>query len=47
VSLTDDLERLRVTMTATEAPDEICRRLLAEFGQHKDDDIALLAVRRQ
>jgi DNA-binding response OmpR family regulator len=47
VPITEDLERLLATMSAGEAPDEICRRLLAEFGQHNDDDIAVLAVRRQ
>jgi CheY-like chemotaxis protein len=47
VPLNDDLETLRASMTADESPDEICRRLLAQFGQHKDDDIAVLAVRRR
>jgi hypothetical protein len=34
-------------MSVTESPEEICRRLLVQFGQNKDDDIAVLAVRRQ
>ncbi|HEY3748610.1 MAG TPA: fused response regulator/phosphatase [Pseudonocardiaceae bacterium] len=46
VSITEDLERLRLTMSVTESPEEICRRLLVQFGQNKDDDIAVLAVRR-
>jgi CheY-like chemotaxis protein len=47
VPLPDDLERLRATMFADESPDEICRRLVAQFGHSKDDDIAVLAVRRR
>ncbi|PPK63084.1 fused response regulator/phosphatase [Actinokineospora auranticolor] len=46
VPLDADMERLRASMRHGESPEAICERLLADFGQDKDDDIALLVLRR-
>ncbi|GLW90730.1 fused response regulator/phosphatase [Actinokineospora globicatena] len=41
-----DMEHLRASMRADEDPESICERLLSTYGQNKDDDIALLVLRR-
>ncbi|WP_018681188.1 fused response regulator/phosphatase [Actinokineospora enzanensis] len=46
VPLDTDMEHLRRSMRADESPEAICERLLADFGRNKDDDIALLVLRR-
>ncbi|GLZ43449.1 fused response regulator/phosphatase [Actinokineospora sp. NBRC 105648] len=46
VSLDVDMEELRASMDPAELPEAICERLLADFGRDKDDDIALLVLRR-
>ena len=46
VPLDDDLETLRQSMDPDEQPEAVCRRLLATFGQDKEDDIALVVLRR-
>ncbi|WP_035284826.1 fused response regulator/phosphatase [Actinokineospora spheciospongiae] len=46
VPLDDDLETLRASMDPGEQPEAVCRRLLATFGRDKDDDIALVVLRR-
>jgi CheY-like chemotaxis protein len=46
VALDDDMETLRATMRPDEDLEALCDRLLNQFGQNKDDDIALVAFRR-
>ncbi|AHH97936.1 hypothetical protein GCM10010174_29180 [Kutzneria viridogrisea] len=46
VPLDEDLEVLRAGMLGDESPDALCGRLLAQFGQGKDDDIAVLVLQR-
>ena len=41
--IADDLEHLRASVSPDESLDALCDRLLREYGQDKDDDIALLA----
>jgi CheY-like chemotaxis protein len=41
--IADDLEHLRASVSPTESLDALSDRLLREYGQDKDDDIALLA----
>ncbi|SES48690.1 SpoIIE family protein phosphatase [Actinokineospora terrae] len=45
-ALDADMEHLRASMRADEDPESICERLLGTYGQNKDDDIALLVLRR-
>jgi serine phosphatase RsbU (regulator of sigma subunit) len=45
VPLGDDLEELRTAVTPHDDIESLCDRLLRDFGQNKDDDIALLVLR--
>jgi serine phosphatase RsbU (regulator of sigma subunit) len=45
VSLVEDMEELRASMTGDEDVEAICDRLLRTYGQDKEDDIALLVFR--
>ncbi|QFZ18265.1 fused response regulator/phosphatase [Saccharothrix syringae] len=45
--LDEGMELLRSAVSHDDDMDELCDRLLAEFGQDKKDDIALLAFRRE
>jgi hypothetical protein len=45
-SLDDDMEDLRLSMRPDEELETLCDRLLRQFGQDKDDDIAIVAFRR-
>ena len=45
VSLGDDMEELRASMTPDEDIEALCDRLLRTYGRNKEDDIALLVFR--
>ncbi|MBM7775616.1 CheY-like chemotaxis protein [Actinokineospora baliensis] len=45
-ALDADMEHLRASMRADEDPESTCERLLGTYGRNKDDDIALLVLRR-
>ncbi|MEV6717422.1 fused response regulator/phosphatase [Lentzea sp. NPDC051208] len=47
MDLDEGMEKLRATMSNTEDMDHLADRLLAELGQGKQDDIALLLLRRR
>jgi len=46
VDLDDGMEMLRSSVSHTDDMDELSDRLLAEFGTGKQDDIALVLLRR-
>ncbi|HUQ55004.1 SpoIIE family protein phosphatase [Lentzea sp.] len=46
VDLDEGMEKLRAAVSHTDDMDELADRLLAELGQGKQDDIALLVLRR-
>ncbi|MCX2955109.1 fused response regulator/phosphatase [Lentzea sp. NEAU-D7] len=46
IDLDEGMEKLRATVSDTEDMDDLADRLLAELGQGKRDDIALLLLRR-
>jgi serine phosphatase RsbU (regulator of sigma subunit) len=45
VPLGDDMEDLRASMIQDEDIEALCDRLLHDYGQNKEDDIALLVFR--
>ncbi|HEX7304638.1 fused response regulator/phosphatase [Lentzea sp.] len=47
IDLDEGMEKLRAAVSHTDDMDELADRLLAELGQGKQDDIALVLLRRQ